>query len=82
VAEVERWLNERSGLLGLSGQSGDLRDLLAHEATDRRATVVLDGGRARRARQKAVGEEGEGDRIHERDVGDEDSRPRVIAVRW
>ena len=48
------------------------------------ATVVLDGGRARRARQKAVGEEGEGegDRIHERDVGDEDSRPRVIAVRW
>jgi acetate kinase len=42
VAEVERWLNERSGLLGLSGRSRDLRDLLAHEATDRRAAVALD----------------------------------------
>ena len=42
VAEVERWLNERSGLLGLSGRSSDLRDLLAHESTDVRAAVALD----------------------------------------
>jgi acetate kinase len=42
VAEVERWLNERSGLLGLSGRSSDLRDLLAHESTDRHAAVALD----------------------------------------
>jgi acetate kinase len=42
VAEVERWLNERSGLLGLSGRSGDLRDLLARESTDQRAAVALD----------------------------------------
>jgi acetate kinase len=27
--QVERWLNERSGLLGLSGLSSDMRDLLA-----------------------------------------------------
>ncbi len=27
-AEVERWLNERSGLLGLSGRSNDMRELL------------------------------------------------------
>jgi acetate kinase len=42
VAEVERWLNERSGLLGLSGRSGDLRDLLARESTDQRAAVALE----------------------------------------
>lgn len=28
-AEVERWLNERSGLLGVSGRSADMRELLA-----------------------------------------------------
>jgi len=28
-AEVERWLNEESGLLGLSGRTNDMRDLLA-----------------------------------------------------
>src|SRR5690349_7780325 len=27
-AEVERWLNERSGLLGLSGRSNDMKELL------------------------------------------------------
>jgi acetate kinase len=27
-AEVERWLNQRSGLLGLSGRSNDMRELL------------------------------------------------------
>jgi acetate kinase len=42
VAEVERWLNERSGLLGLSGTSRDMRDLLARAATDPRARVAVD----------------------------------------
>lgn len=42
VAEVERWLNERSGLLGVSGRSGDMRDLLASEATDARAALAVD----------------------------------------
>ncbi len=32
VAEAERWLNERSGLRGLSGRSSDMRDLLARAA--------------------------------------------------
>jgi acetate kinase len=42
VAEVERWLNERSGLLGLAGGSGDVRDLLAREADDPRARLALE----------------------------------------
>jgi acetate kinase len=42
AAEVERWLNERSGLFGLSARSGDVRDLLAHESTDRRAAMALE----------------------------------------
>ena len=42
VAEVERWLNERSGLLGLAGGSGDVRDLLAREDGDPRARLALD----------------------------------------
>jgi acetate kinase len=42
VAEVERWLNERSGLLGLSGTSRDMRDLLAREADDPRARFAVD----------------------------------------
>ena len=42
VAEVERWLNQRSGLLGLSDVSGDLRDLLARESTDTRAAIALE----------------------------------------
>jgi acetate kinase len=41
VAEVERWLNERSGLLGLSGSS-DMRDLLTSAKTDARARMALD----------------------------------------
>jgi len=41
IAEVERWLNERAGLLGLSGRSRDMRDLLAHEATDARARLAV-----------------------------------------
>jgi acetate kinase len=42
VDEVERWLNERSGLLGLSGTSRDMRDLLARERTDPRARLAVD----------------------------------------
>src|SRR5262245_1528529 len=43
-AEVERWLNERSGLLGLSGRSNDMRDLLraAKEEQDERAEFAID----------------------------------------
>jgi acetate kinase len=41
VAEVERWLNERSGLLGLSG-SRDMRDLLTSAKTDARARMAVD----------------------------------------
>jgi acetate kinase len=37
-----RWLNERSGLLGLSGRSADVRDLLAAEPTDTRARLALE----------------------------------------
>lgn len=43
-AEVERWLNERSGLLGLSGRSNDMRELLnaAEQEQDRRAEFAID----------------------------------------
>ena len=41
-AEVESWLNERSGLLGVSGRSGDMRDLLASEANDAHAALAVD----------------------------------------
>lgn len=40
--EVERWLNERSGLLGLSGLSHDMRDLLrAEQNGNPRAALAL-----------------------------------------
>jgi acetate kinase len=42
VADVERWLNERSGLLGLSGTSRDMRDLLERSNTDARARLAVD----------------------------------------
>lgn len=42
VAEVERWLNQRSGLLGLSGRSADMRDLLDREREDPRARVAVE----------------------------------------
>ena len=42
VQEVERWLNEGAGLLGLSGRSRDMRDLLAHERDDPRARLAVD----------------------------------------
>jgi acetate kinase len=40
--EVERWLNERSGLLGVSGQSRDMRELLAREAEDPAARLAIE----------------------------------------
>jgi acetate kinase len=41
--EVERWLNHRSGLLGLSGRSSDMRELLAAEAGgDERAALAIE----------------------------------------
>ena len=42
--EVERWLNERSGLLGVSGRSNDMRELLhlAEEKKDKRAQFAVD----------------------------------------
>ena len=42
AAEVERWLNERSGLLGLSGTSRDMRDLVAARGADARARLAVD----------------------------------------
>jgi acetate kinase len=42
VKEVERWLNERSGLLGLSGASRDMRDLLERADRDPRARLAVD----------------------------------------
>ncbi len=43
-AEVERWLNERSGLLGLSGRSNDMRELLraAEQEQDKRAQFAIE----------------------------------------
>ena len=44
AAEVERWLNERSGLLGLSGRSNDMRELLrlAEQEQDKGAEFAID----------------------------------------
>ncbi len=43
-AEVERWLNQRSGLLGLSGRSNDMRELLraVEQEGDQRAEFAVD----------------------------------------
>ncbi len=40
--EVERMLNEQSGLLGLSGRSRDMRDLIEARDHDRRARLAVD----------------------------------------
>lgn len=41
--DVVRWLNTRSGMLGVSGRSGDVRDLLQAEADgDPRAALALE----------------------------------------
>lgn len=42
VGEIERWLNEESGLFGLSGRSRDMRDLIALRETDHRARLAVD----------------------------------------
>jgi acetate kinase len=42
VEEVERWLNDDSGLKGLSGGVRDMRDLLAREREDPRARLAVD----------------------------------------
>jgi acetate kinase len=43
ASEVEEWLNKRSGLLGISGTSRDVRELLAAaERGDRRAALALE----------------------------------------
>jgi acetate kinase len=41
VAQVDDWLNRRSGLLGVSGTSRDMRDLLQRESTERRAALAV-----------------------------------------
>ncbi|MDQ3704181.1 MAG: acetate kinase [Chloroflexota bacterium] len=42
VAQVEDWLNKRSGLLGVSGRTSDMRDLLAAMETDARARLAVE----------------------------------------
>jgi acetate kinase len=43
IEEVEAWLNTRSGLLGVSGRSSDMRELLEAEAAgDERAALAVD----------------------------------------
>jgi acetate kinase len=42
VDEVERWLNERSGLAGVSGTSRDMRDLLERQRDDERARLAVE----------------------------------------
>jgi acetate kinase len=41
AAQFQRMVNHQSGLLGVSGTSSDLRDLLAHEAADVRAAEAV-----------------------------------------
>lgn len=42
AVEVERWLNHRSGLLGLSGISNDMRELVSRYESDPRARLAVD----------------------------------------
>ena len=42
AAEVESWLNHRSGLLGLSGLSNDMRELLAAYDSNPRACLAVE----------------------------------------
>ena len=44
ASDVEQWLNERSGLLGLSGRTNDMRELLraASEERDSRAELAIE----------------------------------------
>ncbi len=42
AAEVEEWLNKQSGLLGISGLSNDMRELLAARDGQRRARLAVE----------------------------------------
>jgi acetate kinase len=42
AAEIESWLNKRSGLLGLSGLSQDMRELTAAYESNSRARLAID----------------------------------------
>jgi acetate kinase len=42
AAEVEQWLNERAGLLGVSGRSNDMRELLARAGDEARCRLAVD----------------------------------------
>lgn len=42
AARVESWLNERSGLLGISGLSSDMRELIAARDVNRRARLAIE----------------------------------------
>ena len=42
AAEIDTWLNQRSGLLGLSGLSNDMRELTAAYQTNPRARLAVD----------------------------------------
>lgn len=42
VSEIDRWLNERSGLLGVSGLTRDMRVLLEREPHDARARLAVE----------------------------------------
>ena len=44
ASEVERWLNEKSGLLGISGRTNDMRELLlaASQEHDEQAQLAID----------------------------------------
>jgi len=42
AAEVEQWLNERSGLLGVSGRSNDMREILERAQDEVRCRLAVD----------------------------------------
>jgi len=42
IDEVDRWLNERSGLAGISGGTRDMRDLIERSASDPRARLAVE----------------------------------------
>jgi acetate kinase len=42
AAEIDNWLNQRSGLLGLSGLSNDMREITAAYQTNPRARLAVD----------------------------------------
>ncbi len=52
--ELDEYLNKKSGLLGISGTSSDIRELLKHEQTQQRARLAL--GMYVYTVQKAIGQ--------------------------